>query len=411
MASTERFTANWERLAEFRAVDVAGWTRVAYSDADTASRHFVADLMRSAGMSVRIDSVGNVIGELIGADASRGVLATGSHTDTVAGGGRFDGIVGVLGAVEAVVALREAGVRLQHTLRVVDFASEETNPQGLSCVGSRAVSGSLTAEMLDLVDVDGVTLHKRIAAAGWGEGIPDLDAVRWPRGEVSAFVELHVEQGPMLEQRGASIGIVTGIAGIERFVARIAGRVDHAGTMPMDQRRDAACGAASTVLAVQQIAAAGSGAVGTCGEITVTPDAFNVVADRATVSGEFRSPDDDWLASARADLARHIEAADNQFLLRTDLQWLPGEPVVHMADTVAGHLRDAAAATGHQAIRVFSGAGHDTMQLALLCPTGMIFIPSTGGRSHCPEENTPLPDITAGVEVLAHAIVELDTRC
>lgn len=263
---TDRLSGGMEELAGLSDGDLPGWSRIAFTEADMAGREWVARRMRAAGLRTHVDAVGNVIGVMPGSSPSAPAIVTGSHTDTVPGGGRFDGVVGVLGAIEMVEMLREAGIRLTHELRVVDFANEEGNPQGVKLVGSRAISGELTAADLAATDSRGTALGELLSGAGLS---PDQAAsCRWEASDVAAFIELHIEQGPVLEQQGAALGIVTRICGISNFVVDVVGQRDHAGTTPMNQRRDALCSAAGTILAVERLAAAGADSVGTVDNLT-----------------------------------------------------------------------------------------------------------------------------------------------
>jgi len=402
----DRMQADWQSLSEYRDPAAPGWTREAFSEADTHSRHAVAAMMSAVGLEVTIDAVGNVIGDLPGSDPNAGLLVTGSHTDTVVGGGRFDGVLGVLGAIECVRLLRESRTRLRHRLRVVDFSNEEPNRHGLSCVGSRAIAGNLTPQMLALPDPDGRELSDRLRGAGWDPS--GVAGCAWDASEVDAYVELHIEQGPVLESANASIGIVAGIAGINRFVVELFGRRDHAGTMPMGRRRDAVCSAAACILAVERIAAAGAGTVGTVGDILATPEAVNVVSDYASFCGEFRSSAPSWLADVTGQLEQAVRLESAARGTRSAVTWRPPEPPVAMDDSVSQVLADAASVIGHDAVRLYSGAGHDTVQIARLAPAGMVFVPSVGGRSHCPEEETSLVDCGRGIETLLQGLVMLD---
>jgi len=402
----DRMRADWQSLSEYRDPSAPGWTREAFSEADTQSRHTIAAMMREASLEVTIDDVGNVIGDLPGSNPNTGLLVTGSHTDTVVGGGRFDGVIGVLGAIECVRLLRESGTRLRHRLRVVDFSNEEPNRHGLSCVGSRAIAGNLTPSMLALPDPDGRALSDLLRGAGWDPSA--VACCAWDASDVDSYVELHIEQGPVLESAKASIGIVEGIAGISRFVVELFGRRDHAGTMPMDRRRDAVCSAAACVLAVERIAAAGAGTVGTVGELLATPEAVNVVSDYASFAGEFRSPVPSWLTDVVARLEQAVRLENTARETKSMVTWRPPEPPVTMDDSVSRVLADAAAVVGHDAMRLYSGAGHDAVQIARLAPTGMVFVPSVEGRSHCPEEETSFVDYGRGVETLLQGLVMLD---
>src|SRR6202165_4517160 len=280
-------------LAEFHDPDSPGWTRRVFSAPYIRSREWVARRMSEAGLKVTRDTAGNLVGTLAG---GRGpALVTGSHTDTVSGGGRFDGPVGVLGAIEVARCIRDSGRKLRHELRVVDFLGEEPNDFGLSCVGSRAVAGTLTADHLATRDPSGRTLGEALASTG--SDPQRIVEAAWARDSVSAFVELHIEQGPVLEQARVPIGIVSGIAGIERVVATFDGQADHAGTTPMGTRHDALCAAADAVLAIERLAAQGEGGVGTAGRIEVLPGALNVIPAQAQLWAEFRSVDGAWLDS------------------------------------------------------------------------------------------------------------------
>ena len=404
----ERLEHDWSELSRLRDDSEPGWTRQTFSEPERESRHWVAARMRAAGLDVRIDAIGNVIGELAGTVPGLPALAVGSHTDTVPGGGRFDGVIGVLGAIEAVRLLRESGRRLSHPLRVVDYYNEEPNRFGLSCLGSRALAANLTADHLALTDDDGRTLAETLIADGRDPSA--IASCAWRPGEIAASLELHIEQGPVLEREGATLGVVTAIAGIARLRAVFTGRRDHGGTMPMGLRRDASCTAAGTVLAIERIAAAGAGSVGTVGEIRLTPEAPNVVTEHALVTAEFRSPDAEWFAHAREQLEAAVaqEAAPRGVAARVD--WLPPEPPTAMDPFIQDLLAEGISRLGHEARRLYSGAGHDAVQLARLAPAGMIFTPSRDGRSHTPEEWTDLADVVAGVHALTEGLLLLDER-
>jgi N-carbamoyl-L-amino-acid hydrolase len=363
--------------------------------------------MREAGMETRIDAGGNVIGVLPGCDRRRRIVL-GSHTDTVEGGGRFDGNVGVFGAIEVVRALSEAGIRLDHDLVVIDFFSEELNRYGISCMGSRALTGTLDPAILDRTDLEGVRLGDALAGAGIDAARIGEAAADW--STTTAFLELHIEQGPHMEELGTRLALVERITGVSRFHALFQGRRDHAGTTPMRSRSDAGCAAAATVLAVESIAGGTADAKGTSGAISFSPQAVNVVTELAEVSGEFRSPDGTWLREAEERLtdAASREAASRRGTVRLD--WLPTqepEPLSADLNALAAGVIDR---LGHPRATMFSGAEHDAAVIARHAPTTMLFIPSVGGRSHCPEEWTDLDDITAGVHALAETVVAVDTR-
>ncbi len=395
----ERVGEELETLSSFRDPAAPGWTRRVFSDVDREARLWVASEMTAAGLDVEVDAAANLIGRLPGNGERPGAIVTGSHTDTVAGGGRFDGIIGVLGAIEAVRCLNEAGVQLEHDLIVVDFLGEEPNDFGLSCVGSRAVAGNLGDDHLELVGPDGRTLGQALAAAGGEPG--ELARARWDAGRVHCFVELHIEQGPRLEESGVPIGVVTGIVGIDRLLAGFVGRPDHAGTTPMDRRRDALAGAAEAVLAIERLAA---GAVTTTGRLVTRPGASNVVPAEADLWAEARSDDEEWLRRFAGAVEGEIAAIGDRRGLGSSLRWVSHEEPVLATDWVEALIARAASADGPAPLFLPSGAGHDAAQMARLGPMGMIFVPSRDGRSHCPEEWTDLDQVGKGIAVLTETI-------
>lgn len=404
----ERIEADLAGLAGLVEDGQPGWSRRVFSGAYREEREWVRRRMVEAGLETRVDAAGNVIGVLRGEDPSAPPLLTGSHTDTVHGGGRFDGIVGVLGAIETARRVRESGTRLSRDLIVIDFLGEEANGFGVSCIGSRSIAGLLLPEHLDRVDPEtGKTLGETMTAFG----LDPEQAVRgaWGDGSLHGYVELHVEQGPRLERSGKRIGVVTAIAGIERLMAQFTGRADHAGTMPMSGRSDALIAAAEAILTVER---EGCGApvhgVSTTGRIESSPGSFNVVPDEARIWAEMRSIDPAWLHGAKRRVAEDIAAAAAERGVETAIEWLNDQDPVDTSPSVQDHIARAAAEIGAEWEAVPSGAGHDAAHLTGLGPMGMVFIPSVGGRSHVPEEFTELSDIALGVEVLAKTLARMD---
>ena len=406
MAATvnlSRLEADLEALATFRDPRLPGWSRMVFSAPYRESRDWVAAKMTGAGLTVTRDAAGNLVGVLPGGKGP--CLVAGSHTDTVSGGGRFDGPLGVVAAIEAARCVVESGHPLRHELRIIDFLGEEPNDFGVSCVGSRAVAGNLEADHLNLKDPAGRTLAEAIRSAG---ARPDeIATAAWRPGEVAAYVELHIEQGPVLETAGVPVGIVTGIAGIARAKVVLRGTADHAGTTPMAVRRDALAAAAEVVLAVERLASDGEG-VGTCGRLVSQPGALNVVPGFAEIGIEFRSTDPAWLDS-RLDL---LNAALSELRLRRGIEAiLTGlsrtAPVATSAEIQAafGQALERLSLTW---LALPSGAGHDAVQMARIGPVGMLFVPSRDGRSHCPEEWTEPRHVEAGAAALLASLLELD---
>jgi beta-ureidopropionase / N-carbamoyl-L-amino-acid hydrolase len=406
--AAERLRDSILELAEYRDADRQGWTREVFSKPYRESRHWVAGRMAAAGLEVHVDTAGNIVGRLAGTDPNAPALVTGSHTDTVDGGGRFDGIVGVLGALEAVRQLRESGISLHRDLLVVDFLGEESNPFGLSCLGSRAIAGELTRADLDRQDYRGISLGDSYRDFGL-----DPTAVlqtHWDRTTpLHAFIELHIEQGPTLEQRQLPLGIVTAITGIERLVATFTGSPDHAGTRPMNDRKDAMVAAAEAVLAIRR---EGCGApthgVATTTRVESESRSPNVVPSLVRMTSEVRSVDSTWLTGARGRLTEEILTNARELGVDVEFDWSTDNTVVQSHTGVHDVAAAAADAMGIPWMPVPSGATHDAVHMAALAPMGMIFVPSRAGKSHCPEEWTDFEDIATGVGALTQTLTDLD---
>lgn len=401
----DRFHSELTELSHLVDSDRPGWTRRAMSEQDVAGRHYARRLMDEAGLSTRIDGAGNVIGVLPGKVGGREIML-GSHTDTVDGGGRYDGITGVLGAIEVVRLLRENDIRLDHDLVVVVFFNEEPNDFGYFCVGSRAMTGLVDRDFIAATDIHGRSLADALPGGGID---PEafLDS-RYDFTAVTAFLELHIEQGPELERADRQIGVVETITGINHFRALFTGRQDHAGTTPMDVRADAGCAAAGTVLAVESIANSGTSTRGTSGQIRFTPEAVNVVSANAVVEGEFRGPDGSWLNEAQRRLT---DAAAQEAAKRgvgVDVEWLMDDAPVPLATPITSTIAEVTDELGFSRVSMFSGAGHDAGIIAAKTRVGMIFVPSHDGRSHCPEEFTELTDILPGISVLLSTVLRID---
>lgn len=406
--AAERLGSGINEISDYRDSSRPGWTRDVFSEAYRESRQWTFHRMKDAGLEVSTDDAGNIVGRLPGTNPNAPALVTGSHTDTVDGGGRFDGIVGVLGALDAVRQLREGGTSLTRDLLVVDFFGEESNPYGLSCLGSRAAAGELTAQDLDRTDYRGITLGESYSAFG-------LDAAatlnsRWARSTgLHAFLELHIEQGPTLEQRGLPLGIVTGIAGIQRLLAVFTGSPDHAGTRPMTDRADAMVAAAEAVLAVRR---EGCGApthgVATTTRLESESRSPNVVPSLVRMTSEVRSVDVDWLSGVKSRLAQEILGQASQHGVDVDFTWSTDNEVVQTHPGVHDTAARVADTLGVPWMPVPSGATHDAVHMATLAPMGMIFIPSKAGKSHCPEEWTDFADVATGVTALTQTLIALD---
>jgi len=405
-----RLRAHLEALSVFgRPADGAfsdGVTRLGYSDADVQGRKYVMDLMRSAGLDPRIDAAGNIFARRNGSDAALGPILFGSHIDSVPSGGNFDGDLGSLAAIETVRRLGEARVTTRHPLEVVVWANEEGGAYQPSLGGSRLVVGKLGEGELDAV-VSGVT--KRDALTRIGGHADRLAEAQIPKGRYAAYVELHIEQGGNLDRDRIDIGVVEGIVTIDRYEVTIDGFANHAGTTPMSERHDALLAASHLTVAVNEIVRAQPGRqVGTVGKLDVTPNAPNVVPGRVRLTVELRdlaAPTLTRLVDAIQARAKEIAAATGTSVAFRSINHNEGasaDPLVQRA------IERASDTLGLTRARMPSGAGHDAQMAALICPMGMIFVPSVGGVSHSPKELTSWKDCANGANVLLHTVLALD---
>jgi len=400
--SGKRVNGHLLALSRFGKNPEGGVTRVAYSDVDLQGRAYVIQLMRDAGLDVVIDAAGNIVGRRAGADPGKKPIVVGSHIDSVPQGGNYDGNVGSMAAIEVAQSLAEQGVALRHPLEVVIFQNEEGGT-----VGSMAITAGLSNDDLARTTHSGATVREGIRRIG---GDPDrlAQAIRKP-GDIAAYLELHIEQGGILDAEDVDIGVVEGIVGIKWWDVTIEGSANHAGTTPMAQRRDALLAAARYVDAVNRVARARPGRqVATVGRIQAFPGAYNVIPGKVATSLEIRDLDASVIDAIRQDVQREVEliAQDTgttfTFTLTSDTVPAPTDTRVRRT------IDEAAARLGLRRKSMPSGAGHDAQEMARLGPIGMIFVPSVGGISHSPREFTRPEDITNGTNVLLHAILGLD---
>jgi N-carbamoyl-L-amino-acid hydrolase len=397
-----RLNRHLAELAEFGKNPQGGVSRLAYSEADRQGREYVIGLMRAAKLDVQIDAAGNIVGRRGGREAGLPPLVFGSHIDSVPEGGNYDGDVGSLGAIEVAQTLAEGGVVTRHPLEVIIFQNEEG---GL--IGSRALSGDLTGRELDLVSRSGKTIRDGIRFIG---GDPErLASVRRKRGDIAAYLELHIEQGGFLEAERIDIGIVEGIVGINWWDVTIEGFANHAGTTPMDRRRDALLAAAKFIQAVNRVVTSVPGRhVGTVGRIQALPGAPNVIPGKVVVSLELRDLDAAKIAMLyeriRAEAGRIADESGTTF----DFKEINVNVPAPTDPRVRAIIAESARALGLTTKLMPSGAGHDAQDMARLGPVGMIFVPSIGGISHSPREYSRPEDITNGANVLLGAVLGVD---
>ncbi len=397
-----RLAAWLDELALISEAEPPVVTRVLFSEADRRAREWVRARCAEGGLTVREDAVGNIFARLEGREPSLPAVATGSHTDAIPNAGRFDGVVGVLGGIEALAALRRAGVQPRRSLEVIMFTAEEPTRFGLGCLGSRLLAGALPLEKARaLRDNEGRSLADF--------GATDLASVRLAPGAYHAFVELHIEQGPLLERAGVPIGLVEHIAGPSSYRVLLEGEGGHAGAVLMPERHDAALAAAEIALAVEH-AAKTSGSpdtVATTGVFRIEPGAVNSVPCRATLEIDLRDTRLDTREKALAEIRRAADEACARRGVRLEFSEVNADPpaagdayTIAIAERVCAEL-------GVRSQRMISRAYHDALFMARVCPTTMIFIPCRNGWSHRPEEYAAPEHIATGTEVLAHTLMRL----
>jgi beta-ureidopropionase / N-carbamoyl-L-amino-acid hydrolase len=402
-----RLTGDLRELSGFGRLPRGGITRTSYSAADLQAREWFVSRCAAAGLEVRSDGLGNLLARLVppGADTSLPAVWTGSHLDTVPEGGAYDGAVGVLSALECLRRLAEERVALSRPVQLVMFADEEGCYHHL--LGSTGLARGLSREQLaDRHGRDGARLVDALAAAGL-----DLDGAASTvvdPAQVHAYVELHIEQGPVLESAGIEIGVVTSIVGMGGATVRFTGRADHAGTTPMPARHDALRAAGHFLMRLPDVAAAVSEqAVCTCGLIDVTPGATNVVPATAELQLDYRDISMPRMLALGDGIVQSAEAAAGECSVAVDVRFEDAVEPVLLDDGVQDAVEQAAASLGYSSRRMPSGAGHDAQNMAKIARAGMIFVPSVEGRSHAKEEYTSPEDIERGANVLLVTLIRL----
>jgi len=384
------------------------WTRRAFTPIFLEGRQWLEKAMQNAGAVTRIDPAGNLIGTIPGRRPELGTIMLGSHSDTVPDGGRFDGIAGVVVALEVARALRDQNVALDHTIEIIDFLAEEVSIFGVSCIGSRGISGTRPAEWLTRQS-DGKTLEQAIIGVGGNMVHPAQ------RDDIKAFLELHIEQGPVLQNEQLDIGVVTAIAGITRLEIIVEGRADHAGTTPMSARKDALTTAAWIALGVEELGKAlASGEdhfAATVGEFEMEPNAANVVPSRVRMLIDARAEKRDDMERFVDELDKGVAAIAEKTGVTVSIPRIVSDNSPTPCDTDLLDVLDAACETaGARHRRMASGAGHDTAWMARITKAAMIFVPCLDGRSHSADEFATTEDIALGAAVLLDAVRALDTR-
>lgn len=394
-----------QRLEQLAALtqDAPRLTRVFLSTEHSAANQLVAGWMREAGMVTHVDALGNICGRLEGSRPGLPALLMGSHLDTVRDAGRYDGMLGVVTAIECVQGL--AGVSLPFAVEVVGFGDEEGVRFGSTLLGSRAVAGTFDPAALAARDAQGVTLAQALSSFGLNPQSWSTAARR--REELIAYVELHIEQGPVLERTGLPVGCVTSINGATRLAIHVLGTAGHAGTVPMGGRRDALAAAAEMILAVERRCAGEADLVGTVGRLEALPGAVNVIPGECRFTIDLRAPQDAQRHRAVADVRIALDEIAGRRGVSLTVSTLHESAAAPCSAWLMDQIDAAIAAQGTAPLRLPSGAGHDAMALAALVDVGMIFVRCAGGISHNPAESITAEDAGAGYETLGGLIRNL----
>lgn len=403
--NSERLSQSLSTLATYGKNEKGGSDRVAYSVHDLAARPFVKELLAAAGLEVSVDFAGNIIGRKAGKNPSLKPISLGSHIDEVPNGGDYDGPVGVMGAIEVVRTLKEAGIQTEHPLEVIIFTNEEGG-----VIGSRALVGGLSAQALQGQSNAGITHADGIRLLG-GNPIRIASLAR-PKGAIAAFLELHIEQGGNLDTEKLDIGVVEGIVAIEWWEFSFKGKANHAGTTPMHARKDPMLPAARFTLAVNEVITRDEGRqVGTVGKIQAFPGAGNVIPGEVKLNLEIRDLSSEKIWKLYAELETIAKQLAQESGTTLEIKHIEVASKPALADSMIREVIDKQAKKlGYSTKSLPSGAGHDAQEMARIAPMGMIFIPSKAGISHAPEEYSSPEAIAKGANVLLHTLLELDKR-
>ena len=399
MILKERLQKDFDAMAQLTGLG-EGVNRLAFTDADWEGRQYIIDCMNDAGLDVEIDGFGNVIGYKVGTNPDLPVVMVGSHTDSVPNGGNYDGVVGVLSAIEAVRSMIDDGFEQEHTVAVVDFMCEESSRFGAATLGSKAMRGELTLDDLHrLVDKKGITLYDVLKGRNLNPDAIESMAYKRP---VKAFIEIHIEQGKVLEHEQKQIGIVSGIAGPERFYVTIRGNADHSGATPMNLRHDALCGASKIILGIEEVTSMQEEppVVGTVGIAEVVPGAMNVIPGAVKLGVDIRSISKVARDSVVTLIKEFIDVICEKRGLSYTIEPIAQDHPVAMHPAMIREIEGAVKAVDVEYMTMPSGAGHDAMHWANVVPTGMIFIPCHEGISHNPAEFADMDDIVTGAKIL-----------
>ena len=409
MIDGDRLWGRLFELGELGKQQGGGVTRLSFTPEERLAKECVTSYMREAGLSVREDAVGNLSGRREGRNPEAPAILVGSHIDSVHNSGNFDGPLGVLAGIEALYTMNERGEETDHPIEVVAFTDEEGARFGFGMIGSRALAGHLSSEDLEREDKDGVSIAEALRQNGLDPG--KIGEAARPEGSVRAYVELHIEQGQVLEDADLPVGVVSGIAGPVwlRFIVK--GEAGHAGTTPMNLRRDALAAAAALIGVIEEEASQTGTAVGTVGQLELEPGSINIIPGYVSFSLDLRDIDELVRDEVEGRIQREAYRICEERGVKLQVETLQRLVPVSCSDVVRSAARESCEELGLKPFEFGSGAGHDGMQLAGLCPIGMIFVRSKEGLSHNPDEYSTKEDCVAGTNVLYNALLKLASAC
>ncbi|MBY0124310.1 M20 family metallo-hydrolase [Bacillus sp. S/N-304-OC-R1] len=402
----ERYEILLNKMNQYNSGEI-GITRVAYTNEEQAGTHAFMRLCKDENLDIRLDPCGNLIARREGKIKGLPPVVIGSHLDTVYQGGRYDGIVGVTAGLEVIKRLNDKGIVTDHPIEVVSFACEESSRFGVSTVGSKAMAGLIDKEKYrNLKDRDGITMEKALALCALD--FNSIDEASRAGEEFKAYLELHVEQGPVLINNNKKIGVVTGIAAPIRLLLRIFGKASHSGTTPMNMRKDALLGASEIALEVEKAAMLEQayGTVGTVGVLDVPSGAMNVVPGEVELKIDIRSTSTESRERVLNHVYNVIDSIKDKRELEIDCNVISMEDPVILSPELVEGIRNICENKNLPYEIMQSGAGHDAMNMTRLGPVGLIFVPSVDGLSHHPDEYTDLDDILLGIDVLEEAVIK-----
>ena len=411
MIDAKRFERNFNAISEFGALKGGGLTRLAFSKEDLEARKFLINLIEKNGFKLKIDNVGNIFAiydEGCGADAKP--VCVGSHIDSVPNGGFYDGTLGVMAGLEALTAIKEAGIKLKRPLWLINFSCEESSRFKTATIGSKIISGKLGEQRLhELKDEDGISLFEAMSAAGFKP--QNLDEAILKENSLHAYLELHIEQGPVLERSVISVGVVSGIAAPIRFEITIQGKADHSGATPMNMRSDALLAASHIIIAANKFAKNKKTAVATVGYVHAKPGVLNVVPGEARLGVDLRDIDKASLEELNLELRNFVGELSRELKFSYEIRELSNDEPVKLSEHAINLLEDEAAKLGVETLTLPSGAGHDAMNLTKLASSvGMLFIPCVDGISHNTKEAINFKDAVAATKILTNALIRLSNE-